>query len=198
MTDDSISAPQFIDKPRIEAAVRELLYAIGEDPGREGLIDTPRRIADAYSEVFSGLNENPLEILAVSFEEQHNEMIILRDIPFFSMCEHHLLPFHGAAHVAYIPYSRVVGVSKIARLVDAAARRPQLQERFTSQVADWLMDVLEPEGTAVAVEAEHLCMTMRGVKKAGSKMITSAMRGTFKSQSDTRNEFLSLVRTNLA
>ncbi len=198
MTDDSISAPQFVDKPRIEAAVRELLYAIGEDPGREGLIDTPRRIADAYSEVFSGLNENPLEILAVSFEEQHNEMIILRDIPFFSMCEHHLLPFHGAAHVAYIPYSRVVGVSKIARLVDAAARRPQLQERFTSQVADWLMDVLEPEGTAVAVEAEHLCMTMRGVKKAGSKMITSAMRGTFKSQSDTRNEFLSLVRTNLA
>ena len=198
MTDDSISAPQFVDKPRIEAAVRELLYAIGEDPGREGLIDTPRRIADAYSEVFSGLNENPLEILAVSFEEQHNEMIILRDIPFFSMCEHHLLPFHGAAHVAYIPYSRVVGVSKIARLVDAAARRPQLQERFTSQEADWLMDVLEPEGTAVAVEAEHLCMTMRGVKKAGSKMITSAMRGTFKSQSDTRNEFLSLVRTNLA
>ena len=196
MTNDSISTPQIVDKARIEAAVRELLYAIGEDPGREGLIDTPRRIADAYGEVFSGLNENPLEILAVSFEENHNEMIILRDIPFFSMCEHHLLPFHGTAHVGYIPYSRVVGVSKIARLVDAAARRPQLQERFTSQVADWLMDVLEPEGTAVAVEAEHLCMTMRGVKKAGSKMITSAMRGTFKSQPDTRNEFLSLVQTN--
>ena len=183
-----------IDKDRVQAAVRELLSAIGEDPDREGLADTPRRIADAYAEIFGGLGQDPIDLLRVGFEEGHNEMVILRDIPFFSMCEHHLLPFHGSAHVAYVPRGRVVGVSKIARLVDLAARRPQLQERLTAQVADWLMEAIEPEGAAVAVEAEHLCMTMRGIKKPGSTMVTSAMRGTFQSQSDTRSEFLALVR----
>jgi GTP cyclohydrolase I len=181
------------DSPRIEAAVREMLLAIGEDPDREGLRDTPRRIADAYAEVFGGLRVDPAELLKVGFEEGHSEMVILRDIPFFSMCEHHFLPFHGSAHVAYIPRGRVVGISKIARLVDLVARRPQLQERLTSQIADTLITALEPDGVAVAVEAEHLCMTMRGIKKQGSRMVTSAMRGTFQSQDETRAEFLSLV-----
>ena len=185
-------APPF-DMPRIEAAVREMLLAIGEDPEREGLSDTPRRIAEAYAEVFGGLKLDPAELLSVGFEEGHSEMVILRDIPFYSMCEHHFLPFHGSAHVAYVPRGRVVGISKIARLVDAIARRPQLQERLTSQIADTLITALEPDGVAVAVEAEHLCMTMRGIKKPGSRMVTSAMRGTFQSQDETRAEFLALV-----
>ena len=173
--------------------MREMLLAIGEDPDREGLRDTPRRIAEAYAEVFAGMRADPASLLRVGFEEGHDEMVILRDIPFFSMCEHHLLPFHGSAHVAYVPRGRVVGISKIARLVDAVARRPQLQERLTSQVADTLMDALDPDGVAVAVQAEHLCMTMRGIKKPGSRMVTSAMRGTFQSQPETRTEFLALV-----
>ena len=181
------------DGARLEDAVREMLLAIGEDPDREGLRDTPRRIAEAYAEVFAGMRADPASLLRVGFEEGHDEMVILRDIPFFSMCEHHLLPFHGSAHVAYVPRGRVVGISKIARLVDAVARRPQLQERLTSQVADTLMDALEPDGVAVAVQAEHLCMTMRGIKKPGSRMVTSAMRGTFQSQPETRTEFLALV-----
>ncbi|MCY3919019.1 MAG: GTP cyclohydrolase I FolE [Chloroflexi bacterium] len=181
------------DSARLEDAVREMLLAIGEDPDREGLRDTPRRIAEAYAEVFAGMRTDPASLLRVGFEEGHDEMVILRDIPFFSMCEHHLLPFHGSAHVAYVPRGRVVGISKIARLVDAVARRPQLQERLTSQVADTLMDALEPDGVAVAVQAEHLCMTMRGIKKPGSRMVTSAMRGTFQSQPETRTEFLALV-----
>ena len=189
---DTTTGP-VLDRERVQAAVRELLHAIGEDPDREGLRDTPRRIAEAYAEVFAGMHADPAALLRVGFEEGHDEMVILRDIPFFSMCEHHLLPFHGSAHVAYVPRGRVVGISKIARLVDAVARRPQLQERLTSQIADTLIDVLEPDGVAVAVQAEHLCMTMRGIKKPGSRMVTSAMRGTFQSQPETRTEFLSLI-----
>ena len=185
---------QRLDTDRIEASVREILLAIGEDPEREGLIATPRRIAEAYAEVFGGMVVEPASVLQVGFEEGHDEMVILRDIPFFSMCEHHLLPFHGLAHVAYIPRGQVLGISKIARLVDILARRPQLQERFTCQIADTLMEALEPDGVGVTAEAEHLCMTMRGIKKPGSRMVTSAMRGTFQSQGSTRAEFLSLVR----
>jgi len=192
MASDLTVAP-LIDKDRIQAAVREMLIAIGEDPDREGLNGTPRRIAEAYAEIFSGMLLEPASLLDVGFEEGHDEMVILKDIPFFSMCEHHFLPFHGLAHVAYVPRGRVVGISKIARLVEAIARRPQLQERLTSQVADTLMHALEPDGVAVAVEAEHLCMTMRGIKKPGSRMVTSAMRGTFQSQDETRSEFLALV-----
>ena len=190
---DSVTAAEAFDLPRLEAAVREMLLAIGEDPDREGLRDTPRRIAEAYAEVFGGLHVEAASLLNVGFEEGHDEMVILRDVPFFSMCEHHFLPFHGSAHIAYVPRGRVVGISKIARLVDAIARRPQLQERLTSQIADTLIDALDPDGVGVAVEAEHLCMTMRGIKKPGSRMVTSAMRGTFQSQDDTRSEFLALV-----
>jgi GTP cyclohydrolase I len=190
--------PRTIDKERIRAAARELLLAIGEDPDREGLAETPRRIAESYEEIFGGLSVDLEELLQVGFEEGHNEMVVLRDVPFFSMCEHHLLPFHGIAHVAYVPRGRVVGISKLARLVEAVARRPQLQERLTSQIADTLMRALEPDGVAVALEAEHLCMTMRGIKKPGSRMVTSAMRGTFQNQIETRNEFLSLVRLGRA
>lgn len=188
-----LTPPRRIDTDRIEAAVHEMLLAIGEDPDREGLAETPRRIAESYAEIFAGITVDPESLLKVGFEEGHDEMVVLRDIPFFSMCEHHFLPFHGLAHVAYVPRGRVVGISKIARLVDALARRPQLQERLTGQVADTLMRALEPDGAAVAVEAEHLCMTMRGVKKPGSRMVTSAMRGTFQTQPDTRAEFLALV-----
>lgn len=193
-----LSPPRTIDKDRVRAAARELLLAIGEDPDREGLAETPRRIAESYEEIFGGLSVDLEELLQVGFEEGHNEMVVLRDVPFFSMCEHHLLPFHGIAHVAYVPRGRVVGISKLARLVEAVARRPQLQERLTSQIADTLMHALEPDGVAVALEAEHLCMTMRGIKKPGSRMVTSAMRGTFQNQIETRNEFLALVRPGRA
>ncbi len=186
-------APDAIDKDRIQLAVRELLIAIGEDPDREGLVETPRRIAEAYAEIFGGVQQDPNGLLRVGFEEGHDEMVVLRDIPFYSMCEHHLLPFHGIAHVAYVPRGRVVGISKIAHLVEVLARRPQVQERLTSQIADSLMEALEPDGTAVTIEAEHLCMTMRGIKKPGSRMVTSAMRGTFQSQVETRQEFLAFV-----
>ena len=183
-----------VDKPRVEAAVREMLSAIGEDPDREGLRDTPRRIADSYEEIFGGLRIDVAKLLTIGFEESHDEMVVLRDIPFFSMCEHHFLPFHGVAHISYIPQGRVVGISKIARLVDAVARRPQLQERLTCDVADTLMRAIEPQGVAVAFEAEHLCMTMRGIKKPGSRMITSALRGSFATEAVTRAEFLSLLK----
>ena len=183
-----------VDKPRVEAAVREMLSAIGEDPDREGLRDTPRRIADSYEEIFGGLRIDAAKLLTIGFEESHDEMVVLRDIPFFSMCEHHFLPFHGVAHISYIPQGRVVGISKIARLVDAVARRPQLQERLTCDVADTLMRAIEPQGVAVAFEAEHLCMTMRGIKKPGSRMITSALRGSFATEAVTRAEFLSLLK----
>jgi len=184
-----------VDRDRAEAAVRELLDALGEDPHREGLLDTPRRVVAAFAATLGGRDVNIPELLAVGFEEGHDEMVILRDVPFFSMCEHHLMPFHGVAHVGYVPNGRVVGLSKLARLVDAIARRPQLQERLTAQIADMLMKSLHPQGAAVAVEAEHLCMQMRGIKKPGSRMLTSAMRGSFLEQQETRAEFLSLVGT---
>jgi GTP cyclohydrolase I len=182
-----------IDSQRLRAAVVELLAAIGDDPEREGLLDTPRRIAEMYEEIFGGLSIDPAEYLTVGFEVAHDEMVILREIPFYSMCEHHFLPFHGEAHVGYVPDGRVVGISKLARVVEGFARRPQIQEQLTSQVAETIMDTLQPDGVAVVIEAEHLCMTMRGVKKPGSRMITSAMRGQFKRSSVTRAEFLSLV-----
>ena len=185
---------QAVDLRRAEAAVRELLLALGEDPDREGLAETPRRVAAAYAEMLGGREIDAEALLQVGFDEGHDEMVILRDIPFFSICEHHLIPFRGAAHVAYVPRGRVVGISKLARLVDAVARRPQLQERLTAQIADIMMEALQPDGVAVAVEAEHLCMTMRGIKKPGSQMVTSAMRGTFQTQNETRAEFLVLVR----
>lgn len=182
------------DLARIEAAVREIIAAIGEDAGREGLVETPARVARMYAELFEGLRIDPTEYLRVGFEAGHDEMVILRDIPFYSVCEHHFMPFHGTAAVGYIPDGRVVGVSKLARLVEGYARRPQLQERLTSQVADALMDTLEPDGVAVVIAAEHLCMTQRGIKKPGSRMVTSATRGTFRKNEVTRAEFLSLVR----
>ena len=181
------------DALRIRAAVRELLEAIGEDPAREGLVDTPRRVADLYGEIFAGVGEDPGALLEVGFEEQHEELILVRDIPFYSMCEHHLLPFHGEAHVGYIPHGRVVGISKVVRLVDCLAKRPQLQERLTSQVADLVEERLRPRGVAVVVRAEHLCVTMRGIRKPGSRVTTSAMRGVFRQRDRTRLEFLSLL-----
>ncbi len=182
-----------VDRERISRAVREIILAIGEDPNREGLRDTPRRIADMYAEIFSGIGCDPTQVLTVTFEEHHQEMVILRDIPFYSMCEHHFLPFHGVAHVGYIPRGRIVGISKIARLVEILARRPQLQERLTGQVADALMTALQPQGVAVVIEAEHLCMTMRGVKKPGTTIVTSATRGIFRDKAVTRDEFMSLI-----
>jgi GTP cyclohydrolase IA len=185
----------FIDQERVQRAVSEIIAAIGEDAQREGLRETPRRIAEMYAEVFEGVNQDPVEILGVTFDSGgHQEMIILKDIPFYSMCEHHFLPFHGVAHVGYIPKGRVAGVSKIARVVETLARRPQMQERLTSQIADTMMQGLGPIGVAVVIEAEHLCMTMRGVKKPGSRMVTSANRGTFRKDPATRAEFFSLVR----
>ena len=192
MEPTTIELPQ-VDRVRLEAAVRELIEAIGEDPEREGLLETPRRVAKIYEQIFEGLLVDPREHLRVGFQEGHEEMVILRDIPFYSICEHHLLPFHGIAHVGYIPAGRVVGVSKMARAVEAFAKRPQLQERLTSQIADSIMECLNPQGVAVVIEAEHLCMTMRGVRKPGSRVVTSAMRGCFRRSSVTRSEFLSLV-----
>jgi GTP cyclohydrolase I len=184
-----------INKKDIKAAVEQILLAIGEDVDRDGLIDTPKRISEMYAEIFEGLNIDPSSYLNVDFEVAHDEMVILRDIPFYSMCEHHFLPFHGEAHVGYIPDGRVVGISKLARVVEGFARRPQLQERLTSQVAETIMKSVKPDGVAVVVEAEHLCMTMRGVRKPGSRMVTSAMRGQFKKSNVTRSEFLALVQS---
>lgn len=183
-----------VDFDRIERAIREIIVAVGEDPGREGLLDTPARVARMYAELFEGLRIDPTEYLKVGFEVGHDEMVILRDIPFYSICEHHFMPFHGAAAVGYIPDGRVVGVSKLARLLEGYAHRPQLQERLTGQVADAIMETLQPDGVAVVIEAEHLCMTQRGVKKPGSRMVTSATRGLFRQNQVTRAEFLSLVR----
>ena len=185
-----------IDQERAEAAVRELLIAIGEDPDREGLLETPARVARACSEVFSGLYDDPAKYLLKQFHEaDHEEMVIVKDIPFTSMCEHHLLPFTGRAHVAYIPRKgRITGLSKLARCVEGYARRPQVQERMTSQIADAIMKSLDPLGTIVVVEAEHMCMTARGIKKPGSLTITSAVRGSFKEDEKTRAEALALFR----
>jgi GTP cyclohydrolase I len=183
-----------IDQDKIKRAVHDILIAIGEDPSREGIKETPRRIAEMYAEVFSGMKEDPREVLSVGFEEGHNEMVILKDIPFYSMCEHHLLPFYGMAHIGYIPKGRVVGASKLGRVVEILAKRPQLQERLTTQIADTIVEALQPQGVAVVIEAEHLCMTMRGVKKPGSNIVTSAMRGSFRTKAVTRAEFLSLIK----
>ena len=183
-----------IDKERIAAAVREILEAIGEDPEREGLRRTPLRVAEMYAELFAGLAMDPQEILRTSFEERHEDLAVLRDIPFHSLCEHPLLPFFGNVHVGYIPNGRVAGLSKIARVVDAFAWRPQLQERLTGQVADCILETLRPDGMAVVVEAEHLCLSLRGVKKPGTGVVTSAWRGQFERSAVTRSEFLSLVQ----
>jgi GTP cyclohydrolase I len=185
-----------INKVMVEEAALNLIKAIGEDPQRQGLVETPRRIADMYEELFYGMTMDAASVLGVEFEVGHREMIILKDIPFYSMCEHHFLPFYGVAHVGYIPNDdgRVVGISKIARVVDIFARRLQLQERMTTQIADAILDALNPDGVAVVVEAEHLCMMMRGIKKPGANVVTSATRGTFRSRSVTRGEFLSLVQ----
>ena len=185
-----------LDMPRAEAAIREFLFAIGEDPDREGLLETPSRVARACSEIFAGLQEDPSEYLLKQFHEvDHEEMVIVRDIPFTSMCEHHLLPFTGKAHVAYIPRKgRITGLSKLARCVEGFARRPQVQERMTSQVADAIMKALDPLGVIVVVEAEHMCMTARGIRKPGSLTVTSAVRGTFKEDEKTRAEALSLFK----
>ena len=183
-----------IDKKKIEQAVLTIIEAIGEDPKREGLKGTPRRIAEMYSELFVGLSVDPKEELAIGFDEGHHEMVILRDIPFYSMCEHHLLPFFGLAHVGYIPKGRIVGASKLARAVEVLAKRPQLQERLTSQIAEAVVEALAPNGVGVVIEAEHMCMTLRGVKKPGAKIVTSAMRGLFRTNPATRAEFMSLVQ----
>jgi len=185
-----------IDQAKIEASALSIIEAIGDDPRREGLEGTPRRIAEMYAELFSGLGMDAKAELAMGFEEGHHEMVILRDIPFYSMCEHHLMPFYGVAHVGYIPNDegRVVGVSKLARVVDIFAKRPQLQERMTTQIADAILEALQPDGVAVVIQAEHLCMTMRGIKKQGSNVITSATRGLFRSRAATRAEFMALVQ----
>jgi GTP cyclohydrolase I len=191
-TDEEIA----VAKKRIKDAVREILDAIGEDPDRDGLLRTPQRIANMYvDEIFTGLREDPARHLTVTFEAEHDEMVMVRDIAVHSVCEHHLVPFAGKAHVAYIPGDdgRITGLSKIARLVDGFARRPQVQERLTTQIADALVDVLEPTGVLVMIEAEHFCMSMRGVKKPGSLTITSAVRGLFKTNAATRAEAMSLI-----
>ena len=179
----------------IEAAVVALIRAIGEDPSRKCLENTPSRIGEMFRELFAGISVDPRRELKIGFEEGHREMVVLIDIPFYSMCEHHLLPFYGVAHVGYIPNDagRIVGISKLARVVEICAKRPQVQERMTSQIAEAIMDALEPAGVAVVVQAEHLCMTMRGIKKPGSNVVTSAMRGIFRIKAATRGEFLSLI-----
>ena len=185
------------DQARAEAAVRELLAAIGEDPEREGLRDTPARVARAYAELTAGMRLTPQDVLTTTFDLGHEEMILVRDIELWSMCEHHLVPFTGVAHVGYIPAEsgKITGISKLARLVDVYAKRPQVQERLTTQVADALVDILEARGVIVVIEAEHLCMTMRGVKKAGARTITSAVRGIMLSNPTTRAEAFALINS---
>ncbi|HUP86327.1 MAG TPA: GTP cyclohydrolase I FolE [Acidimicrobiales bacterium] len=184
-----------IDQPRIEAAVRELLAAIGDDPERDGLLNTPARVGRMFAEIFSGIGADPGDVLQVTFEADHDEMVLVKDIPFASVCEHHLVPFIGKAHVAYIPNEegRLTGLSKLARLVDGYARRPQVQERMTGQIADTMTRVLEPLGVLVVLEAEHLCMSMRGVKKPGSTTVTSAVRGLFRDDARTRAEAMAFI-----
>jgi GTP cyclohydrolase IA len=196
VTDDGAEQERIVARKRIEAAVREILEAIGEDPDRDGLVRTPERIARMYvDEIFTGLNEDPARHLTVTFEAEHDEMVMVRDIAVHSVCEHHLVPFAGKAHVAYIPGpdGRITGLSKIARLVDGFAKRPQVQERLTTQIADALVDKLNPTGALVMIEAEHFCMSMRGVQKPGSLTVTSAVRGLFKTNAATRAEAMSLI-----
>lgn len=183
-----------VDLPRIEAAVREILTAVGEDPDREGLLDTPARVARAYAETFVGLRQTPADVLDKTFDVEHEELILVRDIEVYSTCEHHLVPFHGVAHVGYIPSpsGRVTGLSKLARLVDVYAKRPQVQERLTTQIADALVEHLDAQGVIVVIEAEHLCMSMRGIRKPGARTITSAVRGQLRNTA-TRAEAMSLL-----
>ena len=184
------------DKAEIEKAVTSIIKAIGDDPNREGLRGTPERVADMYAELFNGTDMDPKGELSVDFEEGHREMVIIRDIPFYSMCEHHLLPFYGVAHIGYIPNERgrVVGASKLARVVEIVARRPQIQERMTTQIVNAIVEGIHPDGAGVVIHAEHLCMIMRGIKKPGSTIQTSALRGSFRSKPTTRAEFMSLLQ----
>jgi GTP cyclohydrolase IA len=189
-----MSIPSRVDLERAAAAVRELLLAVGEDPDREGLKDTPERVARSYAEIFAGMWQRPEDVLTTSFEIGHSELVLVRDIEVYSTCEHHLVPFHGVAHVGYIPggHGRVTGLSKLARLVDVYARRPQVQERLTSQISDALVEHLQPQGVIVVIDCEHLCMSMRGVRRPGSRTITSAVRGQLRDPA-TRAEAMSLV-----
>jgi GTP cyclohydrolase I len=185
---------QYMDKKKIKKAVKLMLEAIGEDLNREGLRDTPERVADMYEEIFAGMKQKPGDVIKVFHAEEHDEMVILKDIPFYSVCEHHMVPFFGMAHIAYIPKgNKLLGLSKLARIVDMFAKRLQLQERLTTQVADTIMKAINPMGVLVIAEAEHLCTTMRGVKKPGSRMVTSAIRGIFRKNESTRKEALSLI-----
>ena len=192
MSDD---LPPEVDQARIEKAVREILLAIGEDPERDGLADTPGRVARAYAEQFSGLRQRPEEVLTKVFDADHDEIVLVRDIELYSTCEHHMVPFFGVAHIGYIPNEKgqITGLSKLARLVDVYARRPQVQERMTSQIANAMESVLEPRGVIVVIEAEHLCMSMRGVRKPGARTVTSAVRGVFRDSARTRAEAMSLI-----
>jgi GTP cyclohydrolase I len=185
-----------VDQDTIKLAMASIIKAIGDNPDREGLKGTPQRIAEMYAELFSGLDADPKAELSVGFGEGYEEMVIMKDIPFYSMCEHHLLPFYGVAHIGYIPNGdgKVVGISKLGRVVEIFARRPQLQERMTQQIADAIFEALQPDGVAVVIQAEHLCMIMRGIKKPGTNVITSAVRGNFRSKAATRSEFLSLIQ----
>src|SRR5215207_5246614 len=185
--------PEDVDRPRIERAVREILLAIGEDPGREALIETPQRVAEAYVHLFSGLHEDPTRNLEVSFPAESHDAVLLRDVPLASVCEHHLLPFVGRAHVGYVPEERVVGLSEIARVVEGYARRPQLQERLTARIADALHQALGSRGSVVVIEAEQLCMTMRGAQKPGTITVTSAFRGVFEQEPERRTEIMALI-----
>lgn len=191
--EQSIISPE-IDQPRIAAAVREILVAVGEDPDRDGLLDTPERVARSYAEIFAGLHQDPADLLATTFDINHSELVLVKDIPFYSTCEHHLVPFHGQAHVGYIPGEdgKVTGLSKMARLVDLYAKRPQVQERLTTQIVEALEEHLQPKGAIVVVECEHLCMSMRGVRKPGATTTTSAVRGQLR-DSATRAEAMSLI-----
>ena len=184
-----------MDKERIQNAVREILIAVGEDPDREGLLETPKRVANMYEEIFAGLTEDPKQHIKLFNEQSNDEMVIVKDIPFYSMCEHHLLPFFRKAHIGYIPIdNKIIGLSKLARIVDNFAKKPQVQERLTSDIADFLNDNLQPKGVAVIMEAEHMCMTMRGARAAGSKTQTSALRGIMRTDAKTRAEVLSLLK----
>ena len=185
-----------VDTEKIAEAVTSIIHAIGEEPDREGLRDTPRRVAQMYEELFSGLSEDPAEVLATGFEEPHKEIVVLRDIPFFSICEHHLLPFHGKADIGYIPGDRVVGASKLARALDILSRRPQIQERLVNQLVDAIYTTIQPAGVAAVLSAEHMCMSLRGAKKPGTKIVTLASRGSFRTQTATRQEFMALLRDN--
>jgi GTP cyclohydrolase I len=185
-----------IDKDRIKHAIKEILYAIGEDPNRDGLLETPERVANMYEEIFQGLHEDIANIVRIFPEEGNEEVVIVKDIPFYSMCEHHLVPFVGVAHVAYIPSGdKIIGLSKLARIVDMVAKKPQLQERISNEVADIIQETLTPRGIAIILKAEHLCMTMRGIKKPGSKTVTAAYRGSLKADPILRREVLDLINT---